>query len=50
MATLTVTPGSTVPESVGSVQACVALNAEPATDIIVTLRTVDGLARGKLLI
>ena len=48
-ATLTVTPGSLVPESIGFVQACVMLDEEPTGDILITLQTVGGNAQGTLL-
>ena len=49
MATLTVTPGPVVPESVGFVQACIMLNNEPTGDILITLQTVGDNAQGTLL-
>jgi len=48
MAILTVTPGGLTPESIGFVQACVGLVAEPTQSIMITLQTVDGNAQGTL--
>jgi len=48
MATMIVTPGVLVPESIGFVQACVGLDAEPTQSIIITLQTVNAMA-GALL-
>jgi len=51
MATLIVTPAGVVPESIGFVQACVMLDAEPTQSIMITLQTTDvGSAQGKLSI
>ena len=51
MATLIVTPAGVVPESIGFVQACVMLDAEPTQSIMITLQTTDvGSAQGKLFI
>jgi len=47
---LTVTPGPLVPESIGFVQACVELDAEPTGDILITLQTGGGNAQGTLLL
>ena len=50
MATLTVTPGGLVPESGGSVRACVTLDAQPTVDVIITIQTADNTAQGKLIV
>jgi len=47
---LTITPGVLVPESIGFVQACVMLDAEPAGDVMITVQTTDGTAQGTLFI
>ena len=51
-ATLTIIPSDgLVPESIGFVQACAMLDAEPTGDVMITLHTTDiGSAQGKLFI
>jgi len=44
-ATLTVTPGPLVPESIGFVQACVMLDNETTGDILITLQTIGDNAQ-----